>query len=223
MLQAPVQRELMRLGHSRIVPANTTLGRQGEPTSIVSLLLEGRVTRTRVEPNGVPVMLPLRYPGDLVGELSWLDHGTHSATIVARDRSTLLVFPHRDLEMFMQQRPSVLLTYTRMIADSLHEAEAHHSDAGAYDVERRLGRVLLRQVERYPRKLDEHYVVELRQKELAMLIGARETTVQKALRCPPLRELVRPSRGRILLCDVRRLSAFAELNDADGRFSLRDL
>lgn len=222
-LEAPARDALLRSGHARVLEAGETLVLQGQPASTVGVVVEGRLSRTRIEPNGEMVMLALHYPGDLVGELSFIDHGAHSATVAARDRSVVRVFTHAAFEGFLRQYPSARSQLLRTLVDGLHEAEAHRSDAGVYDVERRLARALLRQVDRYPCKLNGHYLVELRQRELAMLIGAQEGTVQKALASPLLRDLVRSNRGRILLGDIRRLAKFAEIGVADGCFSPDDM
>ncbi|MFB9905516.1 Crp/Fnr family transcriptional regulator [Allokutzneria oryzae] len=63
--------------------AQERLVNQGDSSGWVSLCLAGRLKVVYAEPDGREIMLAVRGPGDVIGELSWLDGHTRSATVQA--------------------------------------------------------------------------------------------------------------------------------------------
>src|SRR2546430_9010284 len=71
------------------VPAGRPLLRQGDPGDTFYVLLEGEAD---VEVNGT--RRPTLRPGDFFGEISMLDRGPATATVVTRTPAHLLVMSH---------------------------------------------------------------------------------------------------------------------------------
>jgi CRP-like cAMP-binding protein len=118
----------------------------------------------------------------------------------------------------LQEYPETILALNRVIGDRLVQTNTYRAEAAGYDVERRLARALLHQAERSRDWERDQPVVRLRQKHLAMLIGANEGPVQKALNGPALRELVVCDRGRVLLRDVHGLARLAGMEPPAQRW-----
>jgi CRP-like cAMP-binding protein len=71
------------------VPAGRVLVRQGDPGHTFYVLLEGEAD---VEVDGMP--RPALKPGDFFGEISMLDRGPATATVVTRTPARLMVMSH---------------------------------------------------------------------------------------------------------------------------------
>jgi CRP/FNR family cyclic AMP-dependent transcriptional regulator len=211
-LPEPARGALLRLGTPKALQAGELLVRQGEMGRTAYLVLSGRVSVTLTVENGTESLLGIRYPGDLVGEMAMLSAGIRSATVVARDRSTVLVLYPESFYAYLTKYPEAALALNGMTGDRLIQANAYRADAAGYEIEVRLARALLYQARRMLRRQGGLFIVELKQSELAMLIGAKEGTVQKALNGPALRNLVRCRRGRVLLLDVTGLAGLAEMD-----------
>ncbi|MFI0480864.1 Crp/Fnr family transcriptional regulator [Actinomadura sp. 9N215] len=211
-LSPPVQRTVLRLGRPKTVQRGELLMRQGEPGTAVYVLLSGRVGVTRIVENGSLSLLGIRHAGDLVGEMAVLNEDVRSATVTALDRCVASIIPARDFMRCLAECPEAMLALNRMTGDRLTQANTYRADAAGYDVEARLARALLYQARRSQDWERDHPVVKLRQKHLAMLIGAQEGTVQKALNGPALRELVECGRGRVVLRDVPGLARLADMD-----------
>jgi CRP/FNR family cyclic AMP-dependent transcriptional regulator len=211
-LSPPAQQAVLGLGRTRTLQPDEPLMRQGEPGRSACLLIAGRVGVTRIVENGSPALLGIRHPGDLVGEMAVLNHGVRTATVTALDRCVVSIIPARVFMRCLAEVPEAALALGRMTGDRLTQANTYRADAAAYEVEVRLARALLYQAERSGEREQGRPVVKLRQKQLAMLIGAQEGTVQKALKGPALRDVVRCGRGRVVLQDVQGLAQLAEMH-----------
>ncbi len=186
--------------------------RQGEPGAAVFVLLDGRVSVTRLVENGTLSLLGIRHPGDLVGEMAVISGDVRTATVTALDRCVVSAISAGSFMKCLQELPEAMLALSRMTGDRLTQSNIYRADAAGYEVEVRLARALLYQARRSPERERGQFVVRLRQRHLAMLIGAQEGTVQKALRGPTLRDLVLSGRGRVLLLDVPGLARLAEMD-----------
>ncbi|GAA2432515.1 Crp/Fnr family transcriptional regulator [Actinomadura vinacea] len=211
-LSAPAQQALLRLGASKTLQRNDILVRQGEADTTVYLMLSGRMNITVTVENGSQSLLGIRHAGDLVGEMAMLgQERVRSATVTARERSTVLVLRPDPFRKYLAAYPEAPLAMGGLISHRLDQANTYRADAAGYDVEVRLARALLYQARRLARREHGTLMVELLQSELAMLIGAKETTVQKAMSRPALGPLVMCQRGKVFLLDVPALARVAEI------------
>jgi CRP/FNR family transcriptional regulator, cyclic AMP receptor protein len=67
--------------------------RQGEPGGFVYTLVSGLVKVTRDEINGTRLLLAVRGPGEVIGDVSVLDGGLRSATVTTLDRCETVGLP----------------------------------------------------------------------------------------------------------------------------------
>lgn len=218
-LSKPVRETVLGLGNPRIVQPNSPLMRQGEPGAAVYVLLDGRVGVERVVENGALSLLGIRHAGDLVGEMAVINGDVRTATVTTLDRCVVCAIQAQPFMACLARHPEAMLALSRMTGDRLTQANIYRADAAGYEVDARLARALLYQAGRSPEREEGRPVVRLRQKQLAMLIGAQEGTVQKALKGPSLRDLVTCGRGRVFLLDV---PALARLADMEPPPELRD-
>src|SRR5436305_2048056 len=81
------------LGRPRSFPRGSVLMFEGETEERLMLVLAGRVKVSRVGPEGREVMLNIRDPGDLLGELAFIDRRPRSATVAALEAVEALLMP----------------------------------------------------------------------------------------------------------------------------------
>jgi CRP/FNR family transcriptional regulator, cyclic AMP receptor protein len=203
---------LLALGHTTLLDPGEVLVRQGDPGGVAYLILDGRLNITAVTENGTLALLAIRHPGDLVGEMAVVGGAQRIATVTSRGRSTLLTLPGQGLIRFLSEQPSASLALSIVTGDRLMQAQAYRIDAAAYPVEVRIARALLYQRGRMAQHSDGLFSLDLKQSELAMLIGAKEGTVQKALsQGERLKELVANRRGRVIILPLQGLARLAGL------------
>ncbi|KWW97574.1 hypothetical protein TH66_18505 [Carbonactinospora thermoautotrophica] len=182
---APAARQhLLKLGIARQYEAGEVLLREGERSHHVVLLLSGRVKVTSRAPSGYEAVLAIRGPGDILGELAWLDQMPRSATVTALERVHSRVIAGSTFHGFLLRHPAAALVLTRLVAGRLRAANLRRLQFGAYSVRRRLALVLLELDEWYGRDTPDGRAIDLAlsQTDLAGLVGASLESVVKALR-----------------------------------------
>ncbi len=121
LLEGCTRRQLKavaRIADVREAPAGTVLTRAGEPGEEFFLLLDGKV---RVEVSARKrVTLG---PGAFFGEMSLLDGGPRSATVVAETAVRLLVVRRRDFTRLLAEVPELTRAILGVLSRRLRQAE----------------------------------------------------------------------------------------------------
>ena len=207
LLPGPLRNELLRMGQARTFQAEDTLILQGSRESVLYVLIRGRVNVIAGAENGTEALLAIRRAGDLLGEMSVFGSMPRTATVIARVETAVLAVAGDDFRKFAHRHTEVMMALAAMASRRLQQANVYRSDAAAYEVEIRVARALLYQAAQAAFRDGGHWTVDLRQSELAMLIFAKEGTVQKAMK--GMKHLCASRRGKIIIFDVRGLAELA--------------
>jgi CRP/FNR family cyclic AMP-dependent transcriptional regulator len=198
------------LGRQRRYASGTTLFLEGDHGTTVLVIWSGRVKVRKETADGHEMVLALRGPGALVGELAALDDGVarRSATLVALTPVVVQVIPNDDFIAFLEQHPRALLALTRIIIGRLHDADRRRVEFGAYDTLGRVARVLAELLVTSGRAADGEVILEpsLSQHELAGLVGASRESVVRALGELRRRGLISTGRRQLVVRDVAGLA-----------------
>lgn len=215
-LPPPARRELLGLGTEVRFDADAVLLRQGMNDRHVLLLLSGLTKVTAVVENGETSLLAVRAAGDTVGEMAAMDgYAPRSATVTACGPLTARVLPDGALRGLLLRRPEVSMALTAVVADRLRWANRRRLDFRGYPAKVRLARVLVELAASYGTPRSDRVVIDIRltQPELATLIGAAETTIQKVLRELREEDLVETGYRATLIRDLPRFRRLADLVD----------
>lgn len=174
---------LQRHGTIRRFARGQALLHEGQVPDRVLLLRTGRVKVYSTTRSGKDVVLAVRGPGELVGELSALDEEPRSASIVALDPVEALVLSPRDFRGFLIEHPTAALALLGMLSRRLRDADAKRIEYVAFTT---MGRVALRIVEmaeRFGEAKGDAIDLELplSQEELAGWTGSSLESVGRAL------------------------------------------
>ena len=101
------------------LPAGTMLARAGEPGNEFFLILDGSA-RVEVSPRKRSRL----GPGDYFGEMSLLDGGPRSASVVADTPVRLLVINRRDFTTLLREAPALTQSILTTLSKRLRQAEA---------------------------------------------------------------------------------------------------
>jgi CRP/FNR family cyclic AMP-dependent transcriptional regulator len=174
---------LQRRGTIRRFARGQALLHQGQIPDRVLLLRAGRVKVYSTTASGKDVVLAVRGPGELVGELSALDEEPRSASIVAVDPVEAVVLSPGDFRGFLVEHPAAALALLGMLSRRLRDADAKRIEYVAFNT---MGRVALRIVEmteRFGAAKGEGIDLELplSQEDLAGWTGSSLESVGRAL------------------------------------------
>jgi CRP-like cAMP-binding protein len=209
LLTADEAAALEQAGHRRQWPRGATILREAERADSVIVLLTGRVKVSSDTASGVEVVLAVRGPGALVGELSALDRGQLSASVRTLEPVTALVVPHSAFEAYLQAHGRVAFLLIRQIVGRLRDSDRKRVEFGAFDTTGRVAARLVELAERFGQPTDDGVRIglPLSQDELAGWTGASREAVTKALR--QLRSAGWISTGRLNVV-VRDLEALRD-------------
>lgn len=203
--------ELLGLGTTRRVPGGRHLLVEGRQDTQVEVLRQGHVKITTTV-GGMSRLLAIRLPGDLVGELAAFTGNGRIATVTTCGDVVSTVIRQAEFLHFVGRHPHVAAQVTASVGRKLRWANERRSEFSAFPVHVRLGRVLLDIATSCGEAVGDGLLirVELSQTELASLIGAREDTVQRALRDLRREGLVRTGYRRITVLDATALRALTD-------------
>lgn len=103
--------------------ANDILLREGEESLSMYLVQEGKLRITRME-GDKEILLGHAHAGEIVGELSFLDHARRSATVCAETDCLLFQVPSETMEKVLKANPPWLETFIKTLATRIRKADA---------------------------------------------------------------------------------------------------
>jgi CRP-like cAMP-binding protein len=203
--------DLRAAGRHRAYGANVTLFHQGDEAGPVLVLLDGRVKVVALTSAGREVIVAVRGPGDLLGEMAAFDGEPRSATVATLEPVEALLVPGSAFAAFLERRPRVALVILRMVAGRLRYADAQQADFATHDVVGRVAHRLVELCERFGEPGGDRIEIELplSQEELAAWTGASREAVSKALQLLRSLRIVETRRRRVAVLDLDALRARA--------------
>jgi CRP/FNR family cyclic AMP-dependent transcriptional regulator len=180
---------------------------EGERSDWVMVLLSGRAKVSSFSRDGSEVVLAVRGPGALVGELAALDPRPRSATISALEPLEALILPPKEFRAFLQANGRVAFLLLRMLTRRLRDADRKRIEFGTYDTTGRVAQRLVELASRFGEQDDAgvRITLPLSQEELAGWTGASREAVSKALRVLRDRGWIITGRRAITVLDLDSL------------------
>ncbi|MEV0589800.1 Crp/Fnr family transcriptional regulator [Nonomuraea cavernae] len=205
-LLTPEEIEAFRaVGRPRRWERGATVMTEGDTSDWVLVLTEGRVKVSSHTSSGTEVVLAVRGPGGLLGDMSAIDGSPRSATVTALE--PIAGFVVRDFPAFLQAHGRIAVLLMQLVTGRLRDADRKRIEYGAFDTTGRVATRLLELAERYGEKTNSgvRVALPLSQDELAGWTGASREAVSKALRTLRDRGLIETGRRRVVIHDLEGL------------------
>ncbi|MEU4178701.1 Crp/Fnr family transcriptional regulator [Streptomyces sp. NPDC026589] len=219
-LTAPEYESVMALGHRKEYAADTPLLTEGDRTGHVVIVLRGWVTVSQVTDRGTTrLILGLRGPGELLGEMAALDQHPRSATVRALGTVEATVIGGDAFRRFLATHPRVSGLVIRQLTFRLRSADQERSALASLTVLQRLASRLTElsrtaptgpYTPSAPGPGATGAIVHLAQDELAATVGATREAVAKALRLLRTQKIVRTGTRMVEILDPALLALLAE-------------
>jgi CRP/FNR family cyclic AMP-dependent transcriptional regulator len=179
----------------------------------VFMIERGWVTLRSSGPDGEEMILALRGPGEVVGEMSAFDGAPRTATALAVGKVVAVVAPAREVTRLIAEDVAVANDFARILAARLRESDRQRVEYTALDTLARVARRLIDLADRFGRATPDGVKVELplSQEELASWCGASREATVKSLKT--LRDIGAITTGRrvVTLHDRDALRTHARL------------
>jgi CRP-like cAMP-binding protein len=180
---------------------------ENDPSDHVLLIEQGRVKISCNTPEGRELLLAIRGPGDLVGELAALDHQPRSATVAALERVEGQMIGAARFTQFLEEHPRVAVALLALISRDLRDSDRKRVEFGAFDVAERIVRRLVELAEQYgaPAETGLSIDLPLTQEELAGWAGASLRQTADVLRLLRRAGAIDTHRRHVTILDMRAL------------------
>lgn len=198
---------LVAWGQTRRFGRGAMLFHEGETAEHVLIVRTGRVKVSSFTAEGKEVVLAVRGPGELLGELSAIDGEPRSATASALEPVEVLSVPAEDFRTFLGMRPRVALSMMQLLSRKLRDADRKRIEFGANDTVGRVCHRLVELAERFGERSGTalRITLPLSQQELAGWTGASREAVSKALQQLRERGHIETARRGITVLDIAAL------------------
>jgi CRP-like cAMP-binding protein len=206
-LDADTSSAFAKLGTPRRHRRGATVLFEGDTGDSVLFVVSGRLKVLTTTPDGRELVLGLRGPGELLGELNAIaqDGRPRVATVVALEDLEVRVIPGDDFRAFLLHHPSSAIGLLTLLVERLREADRQRVEFGSLDVAHRVARLLVDLAE----SGDGDIGIQLTQDEMASMVSASRESLARALSALRKRELIRTGRRSIVVLDLDRLRAYA--------------
>jgi CRP/FNR family transcriptional regulator, cyclic AMP receptor protein len=206
-LTEPQRATLLERGRPRRLPRGAFLITEGTRSDSVYVVLSGHVKVFSTTDRGLEVVLGVRGPGALLGELAAIDDQPRAASVVALEPIEVLAVPADAFARFLQAYPDVMLMLVRTLTSRLRDADRKRIEFGAYDAVSRVALRLVELADRFGEPSPEGVRITLpfTQDELAGWVGSSREAVVKALRALRGLGYVQTQRKEVVVRDLEAL------------------
>ena len=206
-------RELAEACLQRSYRRDQFLWYEGDPGDYLVVILQGLVKVTVTSRWGDEMLLATLGPSDVVGELSVIDGGVRSASVVALKPTTGIVIGRTPLIAFMQGSPELLDVLLRSMGALIRRLTERATDLVFLDLAARVAKLLLREAEERGDEQRQGVPLDLglTQTELAQMVGASRPAVNRVLQTMAARGSISIIGRKIIIRDPTALRRRAGL------------
>ena len=154
---------------------------QGERIDQLHIIVKGRVRVTFMYPNGRGLDFGILTIGSMFGELSILDGGVHSVSLIAADDTEVLLLSREDFQILARTVPATAIGLAKLLAKRLRSTLDKVEDLAFLDVKTRIIKrlVSLATARQDGHHTPNHVVLEIKHDELANMVGTTRESVTR--------------------------------------------
>lgn len=212
LLTSTEQGALSAVGRTSVLPPKATLCVEGEPATHLFVLLAGWVKILSVTRDGQEIVLALRGPGEIIGELAGEATGYRTRTVRTIGTVQSLIIGHETFSTFLDAHPNAARAYRKVVTIRWHETAAALFDRSTAVGAQRLARLLIDLAARHGVANGNAVNIEMpiTQEELASLAGVSRATMTRSFSEWRRRKLIQSAKGHITISNMDGLRRIAD-------------
>ncbi len=154
-----------------------------EPSDSIFFLKKGRVKLTRTSPDGKEMILALVNPGEVFGEMGFIDDGERTDYAIALDECLICAISKDDFRKFVDENPELNRRITKLIGFKLRKFSERIEELVFKDAQQRVISFLFSLAKNYGKNIGEEIVVKpfLTHQDIAELTACSRQTVNSIL------------------------------------------
>jgi CRP-like cAMP-binding protein len=188
---------------ARKVKRGVLLFRKGDPGTNLYVVCSGAVRISAPSEKGKDAVFNLVIPGEIFGEIAFLDGGERTADAVISEDSELLVIERRDFMPLLQKYPELAIRLLQILCGRLRKTSGQVEDIVFFDISVRLAKVLLhlhRRTAGAPAK-----TIRITQRDISQMIGATRESTNRELQAWQRKKWLKLQRAGLALLAPEQL------------------
>lgn len=209
----------MEAGRVHEVPQGGFFFLQGEESTMLYILGEGRVKLSQVTPDGQQVIVNYFGPGEGLGIIVALNETPYPLSAEAIEPCVAVGWSRETMLDLMRRFPQLALNGMNMVGKRFAQMQNRFQELATQRVEQRVARTLLRLIRQFGRRTDEGVEIDmiLSREDLAQMTGTNLYSVSRILSKWETEGLITTNRRRVTLKKAHELVALAEDLPAPGQ------
>jgi CRP-like cAMP-binding protein len=206
-IDEPDLKALVRRAEQRIYNPGQLLFQRGDPGDGVFCIVTGHVKVYLEGSDGGEVVVAVRTTGDVIGELSLLDHHKRSASAAALDQVKVARISTANFEEWLMAHPAAAVALLHELAQRVRETTDQVAEIAILSIDTRIARRLwMHFAEAAPDAQPKQGMkVRVNQSELASVVGVTRESVNKHLRRMKESRVIAIDTGKVELLDTSAL------------------
>ncbi len=185
---------------------------ESDPSQTIYFLKKGRVKITKYLPDGSEKIIAIINPGEVFGEMAFLDEKERHDYAVTVDPARICAINKNDLAAFIEKNPALNLKMTKVIGLKLKKFSERIEDLIFKDADQRVTSFVLRYAEKNGKTVGEQIFVKpfLKHQTIGELTACSRQTVNTILTSLRKRGLIDFDRNKLIINDKKKLKEIVE-------------
>jgi CRP/FNR family transcriptional regulator, nitrogen oxide reductase regulator len=209
-------RSVAAAAHHRAVKPHELFFRQGDPATLIYVLLTGEAKLAEVHADGEEVIHRMVWPGEVFGGIGAWGQTVYPVSAEAMQRSDAFAWEGPTMMRLLERYPSIALNTLHLMISRVHELQTRVTELTMERVEQRLARAVRRLAARAGRRVERGTLIDLplSRQDIAELTGTTLYTASRIISHWEALGVVETGRGRLLIVRPHRLDAIADASPA---------
>lgn len=171
--------ELSGMVSDREISGDQPIYFANEPSKTIYFLKTGRVKITKYLSDGSEKIIAIINPGEIFGEMAYLDEGQRTDYAVTVESSMICAINKNDLASFIAKNPELNLRLTKILGFKLRSFSERIEDLIFKDADHRIASFILRYAEKNGKKIGDQVFVKpfLKHQNIGELTACSRQTV----------------------------------------------
>ncbi len=185
---------------------------ESDPSQTIYFLKKGRVKITKYLPDGSEKIIAIINPGEIFGEMAFLDEGKRHDYAVTVDPARICAINKNDLAAFIEKNPALNLKMTKVIGLKLKKFSERIEDLIFKDADQRVTSFVLRYAEKNGKTVGDQIFVKpfLKHQTIGELTACSRQTVNTILTSLRKQGLIDFDRNKLIINDKKKLKEIIE-------------
>lgn len=178
-----------------------------EPSKTIFFLKTGRVKITKYLSDGSEKILAIINPGEIFGEMSFLDEGERTDYAVTLEPSLICAINNEDLSDFVNMNPSLNLKLTKLFGLKLRSFTERVEDLIFRDADHRVISFIIRYAEKNGKKVGDQIFIKpfLKHQDIGELTACSRQTVNYVLTDLREKNIIDFDRSKLIINKIEEL------------------